>query len=114
MSQGVLLSSRAVALHPGPERLLLLKKHAVVQTLACLAILGGFYAIYKNKEVHGKPHFTSYHSKLGVVTLAATFLAPLTGALGFKYLGLFEYLGEWGSFVKALHRKKGLIAYFMS
>ena len=39
---------------------------------AILAAAGGFYAIYANKNVMGKEHFTSIHSKLGLATLAST------------------------------------------
>ncbi|KAK3269487.1 hypothetical protein CYMTET_22078 [Cymbomonas tetramitiformis] len=115
MGEGVLLASKAVVLPAGEDRLRLLKKHMYLQVAAWAAIVGGFYAIYHNKDIHGKPHFTSYHSWLGVLTLITTFLTPVTGALGFKYLGLMNYLPPGsGDVVKAIHRKQGSVVYFGS
>lgn len=36
---------------------------------AAVAISGGMYAIYTNKIINGKPHFTTIHGKIGLLAL---------------------------------------------
>lgn len=43
--------------------------HSALSNLAVIAMLGGLYAIYSNKEKMGKPHWTSWHSWVGVSAL---------------------------------------------
>ncbi len=57
------------------------KLHAIITSLGLLMAYGGLYAIYKNKELHGKPHFTSLHSILGLVTLAGFTMSALAGLI---------------------------------
>lgn len=79
--------------------------------VVCIGI--GFYAIYRNKELHGKPHFTSYHGLAGAVVLTATAAVPVGGALAFKQLGLMRHAPEMRvALIKALHRKAGALTYF--
>ena len=46
------------------------KFHSALSNGGLLFMLGGQYAIYTNKERMGKPHFTSWHSYFGLLTLA--------------------------------------------
>lgn len=47
--------------------------HALPRQITAVLCIGiGFYSIYRNKELHGKPHFTSYHGMAGAAVLAAT------------------------------------------
>ena len=79
--------------------------------VVCIGI--GFYAIYRNKELHGKPHFTSYHGLAGAAVLTATAAVPAGGALAFKHLGLMRHAPEMRlALIKALHRRAGALTYF--
>jgi cytochrome b-561 domain-containing protein 2 len=113
MSEGVWLASRAVVLPAGEDRLSLLKLHMYAQIMALVCIGIGFFAIYRNKQLHGKPHFTSYHGLAGAVVLTATAAVPVGGALAFKQLGLMRHAPEMRlALIKALHRKAGALTYF--
>jgi hypothetical protein len=43
--------------------------------------LGGLYAIYHNKNLYGRPHFTSLHGKAGLALLALTVPPMLVGGV---------------------------------
>ena len=42
------------------------KIHAALAVASVVLSLGGFYAIYSNKELYERPHFTSLHGKMGL------------------------------------------------
>eukprot|EP00904_Undaria_pinnatifida_P012759 jgi/Undpi1/8613/HiC_scaffold_25.g11078.m1 len=44
--------------------------HSALYNLALLSMLGGLYAIYSNKELMGKNHWTSWHAWGGLFALA--------------------------------------------
>jgi hypothetical protein len=46
-------------------------------TLACV----GMYIIYRNKDIHGKPHFTSTHAWMGIATMICAFLPAMFGVV---------------------------------
>mmetsp|Transcript_4076 Transcript_4076/g.7892 ORF Transcript_4076/g.7892 Transcript_4076/m.7892 type:complete len:229 (+) Transcript_4076:146-832(+) len=115
MAEGVWLASKAVVLPPGEERLGLLKMHMYIQLAGIFCIAVGFYAIYHNKDVHGKAHFQTYHSWSGLLVLAGTLVSPVLGALGFRHLGLIHVFPEHlHGVVKLVHRKSGAFTYFGS
>jgi len=109
MAEGILLSNHGVVLKPGPERLQLFQKHLALQLCGWLLIAAGFYAIYHNKDVHGKPHFMTRHATLGVSTIVlALLVTPALGAGAFKWLGIHEKLPEsWQVPTKTFHRWSG-------
>lgn len=55
------------------------KLHAGLASLGLFSALGGFYAIYHNKDLHGKDHFTSYHSWYGLFALFGSIVPMLVG-----------------------------------
>ena len=60
----------------------------------------------------GKPHFTSYHGRAGVVALTATVASPALGAVAFKSLGLLARLpARWPAPLPAAHRRAGLATW---
>uniref|UniRef100_A0A7S0WG64 Cytochrome b561 domain-containing protein n=1 Tax=Pyramimonas obovata TaxID=1411642 RepID=A0A7S0WG64_9CHLO len=115
MGNGVWMSSRATVKPNGEERLMLLKLHGLFQAGAALSVAIGLYCIYHNKEIHGKPHFTTYHSQAGLVVLIATSAAVVMGVLGFKYLGLIRFVPEnMHGLLKTVHRRTGAVTFFSS
>ncbi len=68
----------------GNARAALLSRHTATQLGALGLSVVGFAAIYANKAVNGKVHFTSLHGKLGLVTMLLALAATALGALGFK------------------------------
>ncbi|CAM9369054.1 unnamed protein product, partial [Hapterophycus canaliculatus] len=44
--------------------------HSALSNFAVITMLGGLYAIYSNKEKMGKPHWTSWHSWMGIFAMA--------------------------------------------
>lgn len=57
------------------------KTHGILATAGLLMAFGGLYAIYKNKNLHGKPHFKSLHAVLGIVTLVGMTFSMLAGLI---------------------------------
>jgi cytochrome b-561 domain-containing protein 2 len=112
MTLGVGAGLKLRALAPGAERVKALWAHAATQTLALALAIGGFVAIYRNKATHDKPHFTTTHGKLGLLTICLTILSPAIGALAFKKLGALDMLPESiRPLVKAVHRRLGLVTW---
>eukprot|EP01062_Namystynia_karyoxenos_P055269 TRINITY_DN4602_c0_g2_i1.p1 TRINITY_DN4602_c0_g2~~TRINITY_DN4602_c0_g2_i1.p1 ORF type:complete len:246 (+),score=54.45 TRINITY_DN4602_c0_g2_i1:63-800(+) len=112
MTEGVLVGHKAVCLPLGAERLRLLKRHMWIQLGATAAALVGFWAIYRNKDLHNKEHFTSTHSKIGLVAITMLIFAPVMGALSFRYLGLLGRLPEhMHGPLKAWHSALGQMVY---
>ena len=72
--------------------------------------LGGFAAIYLNKEIAAKNHFTTWHGKLGLAAVIGTVLSALWG-LGAKYSSnLRNYIKPIN--VKVYHATFALIGIF--
>ena len=99
----------------GPDRVSLIWRHAAIQGAGVLCACIGFYAIYTNKTLHGKPHFTSYHSYAGLAAFVLALVAPLGGLVSFKRLGMLTKLPQsyWAP-VKLAHRKAGSATVFVA
>ena len=70
--------------------------------LATAAIVGGFYAIYSNKVIANKAHFTTSHAKLSLVVLVASLLVQIGGA--FSFFGLPKALKKHTALVNKAHK----------
>jgi hypothetical protein len=57
------------------------KNHGLIASLGTVLSLAGFYAIYHNKNMHERPHFTSYHGKAGLGLLLASLGAGMAGGI---------------------------------
>jgi Eukaryotic cytochrome b561 len=57
------------------------KLHGIFASVGFFCSVGGFYAIYKNKNLWERPHFTSIHGKMGLALLLATIPAMLAGGV---------------------------------
>ena len=56
------------------------KYHGYLSMTGFVLACGGMYIIYRNKEIHGRPHFTSTHAWMGIVTMICSFLPAVAGA----------------------------------
>jgi hypothetical protein len=57
------------------------KNHGLLANLGIFLSLGGLYAIYSNKTLHERPHFTSYHGQAGLGVLVCSFGAGMVGGV---------------------------------
>lgn len=57
------------------------KMHGVLASLGFVLSLGGFYAIYHNKNLYEKPHFTSTHGKIGLAIMISMVGPLLAGGV---------------------------------
>lgn len=112
MPLGVCQALKMRAMGPGAERVKAIWVHAATQALATAFALGGFYAIYSNKALHGKAHFTTTHGQLGLIAMTLTVISPIMGGAAFKRLGILARLPEpMQAAVKWAHRKTGIVAW---
>lgn len=66
------------------------RMHGQLMIASFLIGLFGYYVIYTNKEMKGKPHLTSWHGKLGATVM-----------IGYGLVGLFGGVAlhpDWGMF----------------
>ena len=61
----------------------------ILNLFAVVAAAGGFGAIYLNKEIAGKKHFTTWHGLFGLITCVGVLLAGAGGLLA-KYTHLVK------------------------
>jgi Eukaryotic cytochrome b561 len=67
------------------------------------------------QTLHGKPHFTSLHGKVGALTLLLLLLTTLIGGLSFRRLGLLPKLPtEAQPKVKWAHRLAGVTVWTLA
>ncbi|KAL3909449.1 MAG: hypothetical protein SGARI_002590 [Bacillariaceae sp.] len=57
------------------------KIHGMLASTGYFLALGGLYAIYHNKNLYERPHFTSLHGKGGLALLVLTAPPMLAGAI---------------------------------
>ena len=55
--------------------------HGMMASAGFFLVLGGFYAIYHNKNLYERPHFTSLHGKSGLALIVLTAPAMLAGGI---------------------------------
>lgn len=86
--------------------------HHCLQVFAIVSSLLGFAAIYVNKTRHDKPHFTTWHGLLGIITICAIPMAALGGNI-VKYKGLRDMLKVKQSLgeLKIMHATGGLVIF---
>lgn len=84
--------------------------HWILQSLCtCCAVLG-FCAIFYNKQVNSKPHFSSWHGLVGLITVCAVTLQSV-GALPLLYHKLVK---GWSlAKLKRYHAASGLLVYLL-
>ncbi|PRW55908.1 cytochrome b561 domain-containing 2 [Chlorella sorokiniana] len=114
MTEGIMA---AVRFRPneGLSRVQAITNHAIIQSAATACIAMGLYAIYHNKNLKGKQHFTSLHGKVGLCTFLLALAAPLLGAASFRRLGIIQRFPEpWQPRIKWLHRLISVYAHVLA
>jgi hypothetical protein len=57
------------------------KNHGILAMIGSLLSVAGLYAIYSNKELYERPHFTSTHGKIGLGLVLSSMGAGFVGAV---------------------------------
>lgn len=84
--------------------------HWVLQSLCCLCAALGLAAIFYNKHLSGKAHFTSWHGLLGLLTVCVVAGQSLA-ALPLVYPSLAK---GWSlAKFKRYHAASGLVTYLL-
>jgi len=84
MSQAIAIFSPESSLLHSSERKDKVQLHWILNLFALLAGAGGFGAIYLNKEIVGKKHFTTWHGLFGLITCIGVLVAAAGGIIA-KY-----------------------------
>ncbi|KAG2492371.1 hypothetical protein HYH03_009319 [Edaphochlamys debaryana] len=114
MTEGIVASIQFRSID-GPERVKAIWGHALLQARAFVCLAIGFGVIYRNKVLHGKPHFVSLHAKFGLATLILSTLLPLWGLVSFRRLGIIQRFPErLQPVIKMLHRRLGLLTWLLA
>ncbi|RKP24395.1 hypothetical protein SYNPS1DRAFT_23514 [Syncephalis pseudoplumigaleata] len=66
-----------------------LRWHRYLQTLALCTVTSGFFVIYCNKVLNGKPHLTTWHGIIGLMSTVSILVQGAVGALLIYMPGLF-------------------------
>lgn len=85
-------------------RLGLVLAHGAIQFTAVACAAAGFWAIYTNKENFGKEHFSSRHSKLGLLAMAG-----YVSAVGYAVTKTLTTKGTMPTWRDNMHRIGGVI-----
>lgn len=84
MFEGLLVFSPHSSLINPKNRVARITWHWVILTAALLAAAVGMGIIYYNKHINNKPHFTSWHGYIGILTLGYFAMQALGGVVA-KY-----------------------------
>jgi len=88
--------------------------HWICEVLGLLLTYLGFLAIYNNKENKGAEHFTTWHGKLGLVSLALLSMAPMGGIVAKYSVFASKLVGLKPKLIKEIHRNAGVAASIAS
>jgi len=112
MCQAIVIFSPESSLLQSASRQDKVQLHWILNVFSLLAAAGGFGAIYLNKEIASKPHFTTWHGKVGLATCLGALLAAL-GGLGAKYSSYLRSFAKPIN-VKLYHATGSLIVFTLS
>jgi len=79
MSQAIAIFSPESSLLQSSDRRDKVQLHWILNLFSIISAAGGFGAIYLNKEIVGKKHFTSWHGLLGLITCIGVLMTALGG-----------------------------------
>ncbi|CAJ1950684.1 unnamed protein product [Cylindrotheca closterium] len=57
------------------------KYHGYLSSAGFVLACAGMYIIYRNKDLHERPHFTSTHAWMGIATMVCAFLPAVFGVV---------------------------------
>lgn len=80
LTEAILMFSQQSSVVRG-DRKLQVRSHWILQLLMIVCSLGGLLAIYLSKEERGKPHYTSWHGLLGLITVISCCAQALAGVV---------------------------------
>ncbi|WAR26534.1 C56D1-like protein [Mya arenaria] len=112
MFEAMLVFNRESSIFVNMQRPTKVLIHHVLQVFAVVCSLTGFTVIYYNKVLNEKPHFTSWHGLLGIITVCAIPLAALGGNIvKYQFLrDLFKIKISLGK-LKIYHATAGLVVF---
>ena len=113
MIEAILMFSPQSSLILSSPRATKVKFHWILQTSAVISALGGFAAIYYNKNMYNKPHFKSWHGLLGLSTVILICLQSLQG-VGVMYSKLPLAKKLKPSQLKQLHAVCGSLVFLVA
>ncbi|GFR82303.1 cytochrome b561 domain-containing protein 2 [Elysia marginata] len=113
MTEGIVIFSRSSSLLPSWSRPDKAWLHAILMGGGMSAVSIGFWSIYYNKVLAGKPHFTSWHGLFGLITLCFAAAQCLGGSI-IKY---YRYVGSYIKIrlvdLKLYHATAGLCNFLL-
>ena len=113
MLEAILIFSKNSSLVPSAPRATKVKYHWILQVLAVICAVGGFLAIFVNKNRRDKPHFVSWHGCLGGITVFMTcFQACMGTGLLYPTLPIINKLKL--AVLKKLHALSGTLIFVLS
>merc|ERR1712223_949591 len=98
MLQAIMIFSTESSLTPTSPRPDKIQLHWILHAFGMASAVFGFLSVYFNKELNGRKHFTTWHSRFGLVTMMGMFLAALGGLVA-------KYGHKLRNFVKPIHLK---------
>ncbi|XP_078065484.1 transmembrane reductase CYB561D2 isoform X2 [Mustelus asterias] len=110
MTQAILLFSPETSLILSYSRKIKVRAHWLLQGLATMCAGLGLTIISYNKYLNDKPHFTSWHGLVGLVTVLYICMQSI-GGVSLLYPKLMR---NWSlSKLKLYHATSGLVAYLL-
>ncbi|KAM9814089.1 transmembrane reductase CYB561D2 [Neosynchiropus ocellatus] len=110
MTEAVLLFSPRGSLFQWSTHKTKGRVHWLLQVICVSCAVLGLMAIYYNKHLIGKPHFTSGHGRLGLLTVLAVLVQSLA-AMPLIYTSLAK---GWSlARLKRYHAASGLVSYLL-
>ena len=113
MLEAILIFSRSSSLIPTAPRAIKARYHWILQLSATLCAVGGFLAIFINKNRNDKPHFVSWHGCLGGITVFMTCFQACMGT-GLLYPGLPIFKKLTLAMMKKGHALSGTLIFMLS
>jgi len=82
--------------------------HKVMQSIAFLSVIGGFYITYTFKAEGNKEHFTSPHGKFGLITFSLILIQSIAGSTLVNFPGVVGGVAKAKAMYK-YHRVSGYL-----
>merc|ERR1711971_889975 len=96
--QAIVIFSPESSLTPNSPRTDKVQLHWLLHAFGVASACFGFAAVFFNKEINGRKHFTTWHSKLGLATMVGLLCAVLGGISA-------NYTHQLRTFVKPINVK---------
>jgi len=98
MLQAIMIFSPESSLTPTSPRPDKVQLHWILHAFGMASAVFGFLSVYFNKEIAGRKHFTTWHSKFGLAALVGALIAILGGILA-------KYNHKFKSYIKPINMK---------